>query len=301
MGKNQNDRLIWANGAEFIASSGYVKTLDYTNSGRYAGLFQGGITLTVLPATAEHAGPDPQAPALGSRIQFRMACLEGPEGGTFNFWESTGSAPAESLAPGRAGTNLWVLSENDGSSGLDPYGHIHGRRFTATQAGLYKIAFTAVETSTKGDGGVRFTPIRAVGCLVPGRGEYRGDRTGLRGRARACPVRREGRLHLALEASASPARRAIGHRPATRLSPATRSWKEPRRSARRAAVLPPQGHPRLAHGGKSPAEKSRRDGQRASARLGIRGCVPNNSNTAALMATTPVASVGSITGRNAPE
>lgn len=152
LGKNQNDRLIWVNGADFITSSGYVKTLDYTNSGRYAGFFQGGITLTVLPATAEHAGPDPQAPALGSHIQFRMACLEGPEGGTFNFWESTGSAPAESLAPGQAGTNLWVLSENDGSPGLDPYGHIHGRRFTATQAGLYKIGFTAVDTSTNGTG-----------------------------------------------------------------------------------------------------------------------------------------------------
>jgi hypothetical protein len=152
-GTNQNDRLLWANGADFIASSGYVKTLDYTNVGRYADYFQGGITLTALPATAAHAGPDPAAPALGSYIQFRMSCLEGPEGGLFNFWESTGATPALSLAPGDAGTNLVRLSESDGSPGSDPYGHIHGRRFTATKTGIYKVGFTAVDTSTNGAGG----------------------------------------------------------------------------------------------------------------------------------------------------
>ena len=81
VGTNQGDQLRWANSADFIASSSYLKTLDYTNSGKYAGYYQGGITLTALPATAAHAGPDPAAPALGSFIQFRMSCLEGPDGG----------------------------------------------------------------------------------------------------------------------------------------------------------------------------------------------------------------------------
>ena len=80
VGTNQNDRLLWAHGADFVDTSAYVKTLTYTNGGRYAGYFQGGITPTALPATAAHAGPDPAAPALGSFIRLGLTCLEGPEG-----------------------------------------------------------------------------------------------------------------------------------------------------------------------------------------------------------------------------
>lgn len=152
-GTQQNAQLLWANGADFIASSGYVKTLDYTNAGRYAGYFQGGITLTALPATPPNGGPDPEASALGSFLQFGISCLEGPAGGAFNFWESTGTTPALSLMPGQASTNLWRLSQGDGSPGSDPFGHIHGRRWSATKPGLYKIGFRAVDTSTNGGGG----------------------------------------------------------------------------------------------------------------------------------------------------
>ena len=152
-GVSQNDPLVWANGADFIDSSGYVKTLEFTNAGRFAGAYQGNITLTALPATAAHAGPDPNASALGSYLQFRMTCLEGPAGGQFNLWESTGATPVLALVPGEASTTLWRLTESDGAPGTDPYGHIHGRRFSATKPGLYKIAFTAFDTSTNGAGG----------------------------------------------------------------------------------------------------------------------------------------------------
>lgn len=153
LGTSQNARLYFANGADFVASSGYVKTLDYTNAARFAGYHQGNITLTALPTTAAHAGPDPNAPAPGSHIQFSMACLEGPAGGSFAFWDAGTTAPSLSLAPGQSSTNLWALSESDGSPGSDPYGHIHGRRFTATTPGIYKIGFTAFDTSTNGAGG----------------------------------------------------------------------------------------------------------------------------------------------------
>jgi len=152
-GVNQNDPLIWANGPDFIDSSGYLKTLEFTNTGRFAGYYQGNITLTALPATAAHAGPDPDASVPGSYIQFSMACLEGPAGGQFNFWESIGATPALALAPGETSTNLWRLTESDGAPGTDPYGHIHGRRFSATKPGIYKIGFTAFDTSTNGAGG----------------------------------------------------------------------------------------------------------------------------------------------------
>jgi hypothetical protein len=147
---NQNAQLIWANGGDFIASSGYVKTLNYTNAGRFAGYYEGGITLTALPATVAHAGPDPAASALGSYLQFSLACLEGPQGGEFGFWDVGSTNPSISLVVGQTSTNLWRLSESDGSPGSDPYGHIHGRRFTATRSGVYKIGFTAFDTSTNG-------------------------------------------------------------------------------------------------------------------------------------------------------
>ena len=153
LGTNQNDRLIWANGGDFIASLGYVKTLDYASTGKYAGYFQQNITLTALPRTAAHAGPDPAAPAPGSFIKARLACVEAPAGGAFAFWENGATSPTISLGAGETTTNLWSLSQGDGSPGSDPYGHIHGRRFTATRPGLYQVIFQAFDTSTNGAGG----------------------------------------------------------------------------------------------------------------------------------------------------
>ena len=45
------------------------------------------------------------------------------------------------------------MSQNNGSPGSDPYGHIHGRRFTATTPGVYKVTLQAVDTSTNGTSG----------------------------------------------------------------------------------------------------------------------------------------------------
>ena len=125
LGTNHNAQLYFVNGTDFATSSGYVKTLTYTNGGVYANYYQGGITLTALPATAVTGGPDPAAPALGSFIQFSMSCLEGPSGGSFGFWEVGSTNSTVTLAPGQTSTNLWPLSESDGSRGSDPYGHIH--------------------------------------------------------------------------------------------------------------------------------------------------------------------------------
>jgi hypothetical protein len=150
---NLGSSLLWVNGADFIVTSGYVKTLDYTNGGRFAGYYQGGITPTALPATALNAGPDPAAAALGAFLQFSISSLEGPPGGSFGFWESGSTNPTLALSPGQVSTNLWPLTEGDGAPGSDPYGHIHGRRFTATKPGLYKIALRVFETSTNGIAG----------------------------------------------------------------------------------------------------------------------------------------------------
>ena len=153
LGRNQNDQLYFANGTDFVDSSGFVRTLNFTDAGRFAGYYNGNITLTGLPLTAEHGGPDPAAAAPGAFLHFSMSCLSGPAGGSFGFWDSASTAPALSLSPGETSTNLFVLTEGDGSPGSDPYGHIHGRRFTATRPGFYKIGFKAWDTSTNGAGG----------------------------------------------------------------------------------------------------------------------------------------------------
>lgn len=151
--QEQNAPLIWQNGEAFIESSGYVKTLNFAQTGRFSGYYEGNISLTALPATAANAGPHLQAPGLGSFIQFSFSSLSGPPGGAFAFWDVGTTEPSLSVPSGESSTNLWVLSESDGSAGSDPFGHIHGRRFTATKAGLYKIGFTAVDTSVNGAGG----------------------------------------------------------------------------------------------------------------------------------------------------
>lgn len=153
LGVNQDDPLAFINGADFATDTSYVKTLIHTNGGRFAGYFHGNYTLTALPASAEHAGPDPAAPALGAFIRFRITCLEAPPDGQFGFWDSDSVSPSETLSAGQTGTNLWAVSESDGSPGSDPYGHIHGRRFSATKPGTYKVALQAFDTSTNGPNG----------------------------------------------------------------------------------------------------------------------------------------------------
>src|SRR5688572_1657317 len=87
-GRNQNDRLVFANGAAFVDSSGYVKTLVFTNSARFAGYYQGSITPTALSSTlfANSAAP-------GSFIQFAFSNVSGPPGGAFAFWEDDHITP----------------------------------------------------------------------------------------------------------------------------------------------------------------------------------------------------------------
>jgi hypothetical protein len=147
------EQLIFDNGAVFNTDTNYVKTLTFRNGFQYAGYYQGNITLTVLAATPAHLGPVSNCPALGSRIFAQLVSVDGPAGGAFAFWDTGAATPTISLACGTTGTNLFRLSENDGSPGTDPFGHIHGRRFTATKAGIYTVGFRAFDFSTNGPGG----------------------------------------------------------------------------------------------------------------------------------------------------
>jgi hypothetical protein len=159
MGTEQGDALRFVNAEELGFASGYVMTLNWAEEGRYAGYYHGGLTLSVLPATANAGGPDPRAPAPGAFIEAGIAGVEGPSGGEFGFWEAEAPAPTERVAVGGTGVGTWAISDSDGSPGSDPFGHIHGRRFTATEPGLYRVGFFLVDTSTNGaDGGPIHAP-----------------------------------------------------------------------------------------------------------------------------------------------
>ena len=162
-GTSQGSPLYFYNGADFASTSGYVKTLTFTNGGNYAGYYQGNVTLTVQAATASFAGPEPDAPALGSYIRATIVSVKGPVGGAFGFWEAGVTNPTISVVSGQTGTNSFNVTQTDGLPGADPFGHVHGRRLTATKPGIYTVAFRAFDTSTNGlNGG----PIHTVSEIV---------------------------------------------------------------------------------------------------------------------------------------
>ena len=151
---SQNAQLIWANGADFALTSGYVKWLEFTNASIYSNHFQGNITHTVLPATAGGGGPAAFAPALGSRIVGVVSSVSGPTGGEFGFWDTNFSSGPKIIVPvGGTNTNTFFLSNSAGAPGADPFGHIHGRRMSLNKPGLYKVGFKAFDISTNGAGG----------------------------------------------------------------------------------------------------------------------------------------------------
>ena len=155
VGQNQNDALVWENAAELASSSGYVKELTLTTTGRYAGLYNGNITLVAM-SSAVAGGPAP-----GSFLLAEIVSVAGPSGAFFGFWEGVdyggGATPTFNIATGTEALSLrYVLSDPSagaGQAGQDPFGHLHGRRFTTTEEGLYTVGFRAVATSVNGTGG----------------------------------------------------------------------------------------------------------------------------------------------------
>ncbi len=153
----QGSQLAWVNGGLFVESSGYIGNMPKATTGTYAGYNNSGPTLTALPATVANGGPSGSASALGSFLQFSYTLVTGPDGGKFSFWDSGATLPSSSMGVGQT-SGLYLLSGGEdnpaaGTVGGDPYGHLHGRRFTADLPGDYIVAFQAVDTSVNGVGG----------------------------------------------------------------------------------------------------------------------------------------------------
>ena len=156
----QGAPLYFANGDTFDTSGTYDVYLTFASSGSFSNLYQGaGVTFTALASTPDNGGPAPGHAADGAFLQLQFVSISGPVGGEFGVWMQEEGDPSTSyllfaLPVGTTnGTNLITLSESDGSPGMDPYGHIHGRTFTATKPGLYTLGCRVVDTSTNGTGG----------------------------------------------------------------------------------------------------------------------------------------------------
>jgi len=159
---NPGAQLVFVNDATYGGDSGFVFSLGAgTTNDPYLGYYyMNDLVFIALAATPAYGGPEPGAAALGAHIQAQLLSVEGPPGASLGFWETTQDGVDSTNrtwsvpVPYANGTNLIYVSENDGSPGSDPYGHLHGRIYSVTQPGLYKVTWRFVDTSTNGpDGG----------------------------------------------------------------------------------------------------------------------------------------------------
>jgi hypothetical protein len=125
----------------------------------YPGLYQTATTFVSLPATIFNGGPSVYAASFGTYIELKFVSLQGPAGGVLTIWSEVDDpqhpAVLFTIPTGTAnGTNRYNLSESDPNDpSADPYGHIHGRRFTLNKPGLYILGLQLVDTSNNGPGG----------------------------------------------------------------------------------------------------------------------------------------------------
>lgn len=156
----QNAQLYFLNGNTYNTSAAYDVYLSFTNGGSFSNLYQGaGVTFTALASTPDNGGPAFGHAANGAFLQLEFVSVSGPEDGVLGVWAQQVGNPGTSsllfsLPVGTTnGTNRLALSDNDGSPGSDPYGHIHGRTYAATKPGLYTLGCRILDTSSNGAGG----------------------------------------------------------------------------------------------------------------------------------------------------
>lgn len=166
MSISQDSPLYFVNGDIYDTDAKYDVYLSFTNAGSFSNLYQGaGVTFTALASTLDNGGPAFGHAAEGAFLQLQFVSASGPPGGVFGVWMEDAGSPGGNgllfaLPVGASdGTNLIALSESEGSPGADPYGHIHGRTFTATKPGLYRLGCRILDTSSNGvDGNPIHTP-----------------------------------------------------------------------------------------------------------------------------------------------
>jgi len=167
---NQGAQLMeYTNAGSFVASSGYIYWLNYTNGGTYSNLYNGSSpTFTALgngSTSADSASGSPYAAGNGAFLWENLVSLTGPSGGHFYFFDidpyssthTPTNAPTYVIGVGDTPTDfLFALSDPSNGAGVpggDPYGHMHGRRYGVDKPGTYTLGWKVVDLSTNGTGG----------------------------------------------------------------------------------------------------------------------------------------------------
>jgi len=160
--KEQNAKLRFTNGSTYdiYSNQGIAPACFFMSSNLpalYPNLYQTDVTFASLPGTLWTGGPAPGAAAPGAFLEAIVVSVQGPAGGLIGFWQEDEEATPKlrfSIPVGTtSSTNRFEISEGVTFPELDPFGHIHGRRFTANNPGLYTLGFQLVDTSTAGPAG----------------------------------------------------------------------------------------------------------------------------------------------------
>lgn len=137
----------------FLADSGYAAVMTLRTNPPTVGYHMGGPTFTA----AEGDGTEGPPAASGAQLWLVVRAVDGPADGHWSFWEAGpdedyGTSITFSYATGTTnGTNAFILSQLEFQP--NPYGHIHGRAFTADKPGLYSVWFQIIDRSRSGPGG----------------------------------------------------------------------------------------------------------------------------------------------------
>jgi hypothetical protein len=170
VGTNLNDALTFTVASLYDTNSGFRLPMVLRTTGLNVGFYRGDtLTFTALSSTDLGTGQVLGRALLGSRLAVQVVSVEGPAGGAVQFWEGDGENPGNQITfqvpvGETRGTNAFIISENDGEPGSDPYGHIHGREFTTSTSGLYTVGFRLIDVSTNGLGG---GPMHSPSAVLP--------------------------------------------------------------------------------------------------------------------------------------
>lgn len=99
----------------------------------------------------------PGHPHTGAYIWMEITGISGPPGAKFGFWEAGRSTSHDTptvsfVANQPTGNFAFVISTGYDAADQDPFGHIHGRAWTADKPGEYQVRFRFVDLSTTGPG-----------------------------------------------------------------------------------------------------------------------------------------------------
>ncbi len=133
------------------------RTMSFADSGNNffdEGFFYNGSFTHTAAHGSNSTVSDPQGALSGTFVDINLWGVTGPTGATFGFYETGATDVTLSMTTGTMnGTGSFGLTQQAFFDAGDPYGHIHGRRFVATEAGTYTVTWTLENSGTGGTAG----------------------------------------------------------------------------------------------------------------------------------------------------